>query len=151
VGVFAGIISAVNKDHWIDQVIQTITLFFTSTPSFWLGALPIQIFSVPLQWLPAIGNGTLQQLVLSGTCLGLAASGKLARMVRNSVLEVLDEQFVTTLRGKGLLERQVLYRHVLRNALIPVATLLGILIGELMSGAVVVEALFAHQGSAASC
>ena len=145
-GVLLGVISAVGHGRAIDHAIQATTLFFTSMPSFWLGILFILLFSVTLRWLPAIGNGSAAQLVLPVACLGLITSGKLARMVRNSVLEVLDEPFVTTLRGKGLLERQVLFRHVLRNALIPVVTLLGILVGELLSGAVVTETLFARQG-----
>jgi peptide/nickel transport system permease protein len=121
-------------------------LFLTSMPSFWLGILLILVFSVTLRWLPAIGNGSWQQLVLPVACLGMITSGRLMRMVRSSVIDVLDEPFVTTLRGKGLRERQVLFTHVLRNALIPVVTLLGILVGELLSGTVVVETLFARQG-----
>lgn len=145
-GVLFGVIAAVSRGGWLDQAIQSVMLFFTSMPSFWLGILLILLFSVTLQWLPAIGSGSLAQLILPVTCLGLVASGRLMRMVRNSVLDVLDEPFVTTLRAKGLLEWQVLFRHVLRNALIPVVTLLGILVGELLSGAVVVETLFARQG-----
>lgn len=146
VGVLLGIIAAVSRGNWIDQLIQSVMLFFTAMPSFWLGILLILLFSVTLQWLPAIGNGTIAQLILPMGCLGLIAAGRLMRMVRNSVLDVMDEPFVTTLRGKGLLEWQVLYGHVLRNALIPVVTLLGITVGELLSGAVVVETLFARQG-----
>jgi peptide/nickel transport system permease protein len=145
-GVLLGVISAVNRGRWIDQAIQSMTLFFTSMPSFWLGIILILIFSVTLQWLPAIGNGSFAQLILPAACLGFVASGSLTRMVRNSMLDVLGEQFVTTLRAKGLLEPSVLYRHVLRNALIPAITLLGILVGELLSGSVVVETLFARQG-----
>jgi len=146
VGIILGVTAAVHKDLWLDHAIQTVTLVFTAMPSFWLGILLIMIFSVGLRWLPAIGNGSVKQLVLPVACLGLIASGKLTRMVRNSVLDVLEEPFVTTLRAKGLREVRVLYRHVLRNALIPVVTLLGILVGELMSGAVVTESLFARQG-----
>lgn len=145
-GVLLGVIAAVNRGNWLDQAIQSIMLFLTSMPSFWLGILLILLFSVTLQWLPAIGSDSFAQLILPVACLGLIASGRLMRMVRNSVLDVLDEPFVTTLRAKGLVEWQVLFRHVLRNALIPVVTLLGILIGELLSGTVVVETLFARQG-----
>jgi len=145
-GLALGVVSAVNKDRWIDRTIQTILLFLVSMPSFWIGILLILFFSVTLRWLPAIGNGSLAQLVLPVACLGFSAAGRLARLVRSSVIEVLDEPFVTALRGKGLLERQVLYRHVLRNALIPVVTLLGIIVGYLLSSAVVIETLFARQG-----
>ncbi len=145
-GVLLGVLAAVNRGNWIDQAVQTVMLFFTSMPSFWLGILLILLFSVNLQWLPAIGSGSLAQLILPVACLGLVASGRLMRMVRNSVLDVLDEHFVTTARSKGLRARRILFLHVLRNALIPVVTLLGILMGELLSGTVVVETLFARQG-----
>jgi ABC-type dipeptide/oligopeptide/nickel transport system permease component len=145
-GVLMGVVSAVHRGRAIDRAVQSVMLFLTAMPSFWLGIVLILVFSVTLQWLPAIGNGSASQLVLPVACLGLIASGRLMRMVRNSVLDVLEEPFVTTLRGKGLRERQVLFGHVLRNALIPVVTLLGILVGELLSGAVVVETLFARQG-----
>lgn len=145
-GVVLGLICAVNRGRWPDHAIQTTLLVFTSMPSFWLGILLILLFSVTLRWLPAIGNGSLAQLVLPVACLSIIVSGRLARIVRNSVLDVLHEPFVATLRGKGLTERQVLYRHVLRNALIPVVTIFGLLVSELLSGAVVVETLFARQG-----
>jgi ABC-type dipeptide/oligopeptide/nickel transport system permease component len=145
-GLLLGVVSAVNRGTLIDRTIQTVMLFLTSMPSFWLGILLILVFSVTLRWLPAIGNGSWQQLVLPVACLGMITSGRLMRMVRSSVIDVLDEPFVTTLRGKGLREHQVLFTHVLRNALIPVVTLLGILVGELLSGTVVVETLFARQG-----
>ena len=145
-GLLLGVVSAVNRGKLLDRAIQTVMLFLTSMPSFWLGILLILVFSVTLRWLPAIGNGSWRQLVLPVSCLGMITSGRLMRMVRSSVIDVLDEPFVTTLRGKGLRECQVLFTHVLRNALIPVVTLLGILVGELLSGTVVVETLFARQG-----
>jgi peptide/nickel transport system permease protein len=146
IGIGLGVVAAVHRGSWIDHAIQTSTLTFTSMPSFWLGILLILVFSVHFQWLPSIGNGTWSQLMLPAACMGLVTSGKLTRMVRNNVIDVLDEPFVTTLRGKGLLEHAVLYQHVLRSALIPTITLLGVLVGELLSGTVVVETLFARQG-----
>lgn len=145
-GLVLGTVSAVNHGRWLDEAIQGLALFFTSMPSFWLGILLILVFSVTLKWLPAIGNGSWQQMVLPVACLGLIGSGSLVRMVRNSLLDVLDQPFVTTLRAKGLRERRVMYVHALRNALIPAVTLLGILAGELLSGTVIVETLFARQG-----
>ncbi|PZP45172.1 MAG: peptide ABC transporter permease [Azospirillum brasilense] len=145
-GIALGLLAAAQRGRWIDHAIQAVMLFLTAMPSFWLGILLILIFSVTLQWLPAIGNGSLAQLILPMACLGLIAAGRLMRMVRNSVLDVLEEPFVTTLRAKGLREHRILFGHVLRNALIPVVTLLGIILGELLSGAVVVETLFARQG-----
>lgn len=145
-GVSIGVTAAVHNGRWIDHIIQTSLLFFMSMPSFWFGFLLILIFSVKLKWLPAIGNGSLAQLILPTLCLGLVTSAKLARMVRNSVIDVLGEAFVIVLRGKGLLENQVIYKHVLRNALIPVVTLFGILVGELLANSIVIETLFARQG-----
>ena len=145
-GLVLGVVSAVHRGRWVDHGLQSGMLVFSSTPGFWVGILLILIFSVQLRWLPAIGNGSLAQLVLPAVCLGLASAGRLARMVRNSVIDVLDEPFVATLRGKGLSEEQVLYHHVLRNALIPVITMIGLMVGEMLAGTVVIETLFARQG-----
>ncbi len=145
-GVVFGVIAGVNHDRWADHLIQIVTMFLTSMPPFWFGLLLVMIFSVTLRWLPAIGSGSLRQLILPALCLSAFLSAALTNMVRNSVIDVLEEPFVTTLRGKGLLERSVLYRHVLRNALIPVVTMLGLLVGELLSSAIVVETVFARQG-----
>jgi len=145
-GLSFGVIAAVNRNRWADHLIQTFSMFLTSMPSFWLGLLLIMIFSVTLRWLPAIGSGSVKQLILPSLCLGLTFSAQLANMVRHNVIDVLDEPFVTTLRGNGLQERSLLYRHVLRNALIPVVTMLGLLVGELLSSAIVVETVFARQG-----
>lgn len=145
-GVLLGVAAAVNHGNLIDRLIQYVLLFLTAMPSFWLGILLILVFSVTLRWLPAIGNGSWQQLVLPVACLGMITSGRLMRIVRSSMLDTLQEQYITTLRGKGLREHQVLFQHALRNALIPAVTVLGILVGELLSGTVVVETLFARQG-----
>jgi peptide/nickel transport system permease protein len=145
-GVSLGVVSAVFENRWLDRLIQTIVLFLVAMPSFWIGILLILFFSVWLHWLPAMGSATASQLILPSACLGLNVSGQLERMVRGSVLDVLHEPFVATLRGKGLREFPILFRHVLRNALIPVITLFGVLIGQLLSGAVVIETLFARQG-----
>lgn len=145
-GIVLGVISARSRGGALDHAIQTGGLVLTSIPGFSLGMLLILIFSVRLQWTPAIGAGSLSQLILPACCLGVAASARLARMVRNNVLEVIDAPFVATLRGVGLREGAVLFRHVLRSALIPVVTVLGLLTAELLGGTVVIETLFARQG-----
>lgn len=145
-GLTFGMLAAVNRDGWLDHFLQTLSMFFTSMPSFWMGLLLILIFSVGLRWLPAVGSGSFRQVILPALCLGLNVSAWLSGMVRNSVIEVLDEPFITTLRGKGLRERQILATHVLRNALIPLVTMFGLLAGELISSTVVVETIFARQG-----
>ncbi|WP_152401417.1 ABC transporter permease [Paenibacillus cellulositrophicus] len=146
VGVALGVLSAVYRNKALDYVVRVISLLGVSMPKFWLGILLILVFSVHLRLLPAIGNGSFKQLILPSFALGLTGAGMLTRMVRNSVLEVIQEPFVVTLRSKGLTERAVLYRHVLRNALMPAITVLGVLVGEMLAGAVVTETVFSRQG-----
>jgi peptide/nickel transport system permease protein len=144
-GTLAGATAAMVRGKPADYAIQAALLLLTAMPTFWVGLLLILTFSVHLRWLPAIGNGSFRQLILPALCLGIFVACRLARMVRETMVEILGESFVTALHGKGLLAWQV-YAHVLRNTLIPVVTLLGVLIGELISGAVVTETLFARQG-----
>ena len=144
-GVALGVVSARRAGRWVDQLIQTVALWLHSMPGFWLGILLILLFSVTLGWLPVIGN-TPGALVLPVAALGLVVSVPIMRMVRDGMLEGLHEPFVTTLRAKGLGEGRIFYVHVLRNALIPTVTLLGVVVGELLSGAVIIETLFARQG-----
>lgn len=146
IGVVLGILSAVYKNRFMDYVIRLVSLLGVSMPSFWVAILLILIFSVHFQLLPAIGNGSFKQLILPAIALGISGAGTLIRMVRNSVLEVIGEQFVLTLRAKGLSEKVVLYQHVLRNALLPTLTILGIIVGNMLSGAVVTETVFSRQG-----
>ncbi|WP_077310483.1 ABC transporter permease [Terribacillus halophilus] len=146
IGVGLGILSAVYQKSWFDYMVRFVNLFSISMPSFWLGILLILVFSIQLRLLPALGSGTWQQLILPSICLGVIGSGLLARMVRNSVLELKNEHFVLALRAKGLRERSIIYKHVLRNALIPAITVIGILIGELLAGSVVTETVFSRQG-----
>ena len=145
-GMLLGVVSAVHVGDWVDRTIQTVILFLTSMPTFWIGILLVLLFSLKLQWLPAIGNGSVQQLILPVACLGIGGSARVARMVRNNVIEVIQEPFVTALRGKGLLEHVIIYGHVLRNALIPVVTMLGMLTADMLGGTVIIETLFARQG-----
>ncbi|MGO4497549.1 ABC transporter permease [Paenibacillus sp. 2RAB27] len=146
VGFILGVLSAVYQNRVLDYVVRVISLLGVSMPKFWLGILLILVFSVHLQLLPAIGNGSFKQLILPSFALGVTGAGMLTRMVRNSVLEVIHEPFVLTLRAKGLSEKIVLYKHVLRNALLPAVTILGLLVGEMLSGAVVTETVFSRQG-----
>jgi len=146
VGVLLGILSAVFRNKIIDYVIRVLSLFAISMPKFWLAILLILLFSVHLKLLPAIGNGSFKQLIMPAFALGVTGAGILARMVRNSVLEVIHEQYVLTLRSKGLSERKILYQHVLRNALLPALTVIGIIFAGLVEGAVVTETVFSRQG-----
>jgi peptide/nickel transport system permease protein len=141
-----GVVSAVRRDTLLDHGARVVTLLGASMPSFWLGYVLIIVFSVTLKLLPVAGYGTPQQLVLPALTLGLGAAASLARLTRACVLEVLAEEYVRTARAKGLTERATVLRHVLRNALIPIATVLGLRFGHLLAGAVIVETVFAWPG-----
>lgn len=146
IGIWLGVLSAVHQNGWIDIAARIIGLFAISMPTFWSGILLILVFSVTLGWFPAIGSQGWRTLILPAIALGLVGAGFTIRMVRNSMLEVMNEQFVVTLRAKGLPQRTIMYSHVLRNALIPTLTVLGILAGDLMAGTVVIETVFSRQG-----
>jgi peptide/nickel transport system permease protein len=145
-GISVGVLSVLYRGRWLDHAIQAFSLFVHSMPSFWLGMLMILLFSVRLGWLPVIGNGGVLPLVLPVGTLGIWLSVPLQRLVRDGLLESLHEPYVTTLRAKGLGERRIFYVHVLRNAVTSTITLLGVMVGESLSNAVIIETLFARQG-----
>ena len=146
-GVILGLVSALRQNSWIDSLSMALSLVGWSMPSFWLGLLMILVFALHLNWLPITGEGErLARLVLPALTLALGTSGLIARLVRSAVLEVLRMDYVTTARAKGLAERLVISRHVLRNALIPVVTMVGLQFGRLLSGTVIIETVFARQG-----
>lgn len=146
VGVTFGVISAIYRNKWIDVVVRLIGLFGISMPTFWSGILLILIFGVQLNWLPIMGSEGWQTLILPSLALGFVGAGFIIRMVRNSMVEVMEEQFILTLRAKGLSERLIMFRHALRNALIPAITIIGLHVGELLAGTVVIETVFSRQG-----
>jgi len=146
IGVTLGVLSAIYRNRFIDIVARIVGLFGISMPTFWSGILLILVFSVSLGWFPAMGSDDWTTLVLPAIALGIVGAGFIVRMVRNSMLDVMGEQFLLTLRSKGLGERAIMYRHALRNALIPAVTMVGMLIGDLLAGTVVVETVFSRQG-----
>ena len=146
VGGALGIASALKRDSWLDNLFMIIALVGISVPTFWSGLLAILIFAVTLHWLPITGAGGLKQLIMPAGILGLVASGTIARLMRSTTLEVLGADYIRTARAKGLPERMVILRHALRNALIPVITVVGLQLGTLMNGAVVLEMVFARPG-----
>jgi ABC-type dipeptide/oligopeptide/nickel transport system permease component len=145
-GVTLGVIAATHHQTWIDTLCSVISLLSVSMPSFWLGLMLIFTFALGLGWLPATGQGGIERLVLPALTLGWFAAAIIARLVRSSMLEVLRQEYVNTARAKGLRESVVIYRHALRNALIPTITMVGIQFGTLLGGAVIVETVFARQG-----
>ncbi len=141
-----GILAAVHKDTPWDYGAMSVSLLGVSIPNFWLGPVLILVFSVWLGWLPVSGREETASIVLPAVTLGTALAAVLSRMVRSSLLEVLHEDYVRTARAKGLSERTVILRHALRNALLPVVTVLGLQLGVLLGGAVVTEMVFSWPG-----
>jgi peptide/nickel transport system permease protein len=146
IGIGAGIVSATRQNRWPDTLSMLLALVGVSMPVFWLGLMLILLFSVHLGWFPPVGRGTWSQLVLPAVTLGAASAAILARMTRSSLLEVLRQDFVMTARAKGLVERLVIGKHALKNAMIPVVTVMGLQFGTLLSGAVLTETVFAWPG-----
>lgn len=145
-GIGVGIIAALNHNTIIDTLAMSTALIGISMPVYWSSLLLILVFAVHLKLLPAIGQGGVDRLILPAFALALVSAGSLARMVRSSMLEVLNQDYVLTARSKGLSEKIVVGRHVLQNALIPVVTILGLMFGNLLSGAVLTETIFARLG-----
>ena len=146
VGVPAGVISALRPNGPLDFGVTFIALLGVSMPVFWFGLLAILFFSVQLGWFPVAGRGTWQHLVLPAITLGLSSTAIIARMTRSSMLEVLNQDFVRTARAKGLPDRSVVLKHALRNALVPVVTVVGLQFGALLAGAVITETVFTWPG-----
>ncbi|WP_042221316.1 ABC transporter permease [Oceanobacillus manasiensis] len=145
-GLFAGIISAVRQYSFADISIMLVALFGLSMPNFWLGLMLMQWFSIQLGWLPPTGWGTPQQIILPVITLGTMGAAVIARMTRSSMLDVISQDYIRTARAKGLKEKVVIYRHALKNALIPVVTVVGLQFGSLLAGSVLTESVFAING-----
>jgi peptide/nickel transport system permease protein len=141
-----GILSAVRPRSTVDAGGLLFSLFGVSMPTFWLGPLLIIFFSLKLDWLPVSGRHGIASLVLPALTLGLGMSAILVRMTRSSLLEVFPKEFVLAARAKGLPERRVILRHALRNALIPLLTVVGLQIGALLTGSIITETIFSWPG-----
>jgi ABC-type dipeptide/oligopeptide/nickel transport system permease component len=146
VGVTLGILSATHRASLLDFTATALALAGVSTPIFWSGLILILLFSVELPWLPAGGTGSFAHLILPAVSLGLFGAGVIARQTRSSMLETLGEDFVRTARAKGLAERIVVYKHALKNALIPVVTVLADQFGRMLGGAILTETVFSWPG-----
>jgi peptide/nickel transport system permease protein len=146
IAVPLGVIAAVRKDSPWDYGAMTVSMLGVSIPNFWLGPILILVFSVWLGWLPVSGREQPDSIILPAITLGTALAAVLSRMVRSSLLEVLHEDYIRTARAKGLPESAVIWRHGLRNALLPVVTVLGLQLGVLLGGAVITEMVFSWPG-----
>lgn len=145
-GLVAGIVAAVNHNRFFDYATTSLAMFGISLPAFVLGLALIWIFAVDLRWFPTGGDQGVASLVLPAITLGAGAAATIARLTRSAMLEVLGEDFVRTARAKGQRELTVIMRHALRNAMIPVSTVIGLQFGFLISGAIIVETVFAWPG-----
>lgn len=146
VGLTMGILAAVRRDTVVDTVTMIMAMAGLSMPAFWFGLIMISLFSVRLRWLPVMGSDSLRHLILPALTLGLIASTILARITRSSMLDVLNAQYIRTARAKGLRQKAVILRHALKNALIPVVTILGLQMGGLLGGAFIIEVVFSWHG-----
>ena len=145
-GVASGMISAAKRHSPVDNLVMIISLAGVSTPAFWLGIMLILIFGLHFNWLPTGGSGGLRYLILPAVSLGAFSWGVIARMTRASILEVLNQDYIRTARAKGVRNIVVLIKHALKNALLPVLTVIGIQFGYLLAGAVVTESVFNWPG-----
>ena len=142
----AGIAGAIRRGRWQDHTLSVVSLLGLSFPGFALGPILILLVSIKLGWLPVSGAGDISHLVLPAITMGGALAAILTRMVRTSMLEELGQDYIRTARAKGLSERTVVYKHALRNALIPIITLVGLQFGALLAGAIVTETIFSWPG-----
>lgn len=146
IAVPLGILSARRKNSKLDFFVTTGTVLGKAMPNFWVGIMLVLLFSVQLQWLPVSGRGTFAQLILPAITLGTAVAAYIARLTRSSMLEALSQDYVRTAKSKGLKTSKVVYKHALKNALIPVVTIIMIQTGGLVGGALVTEMIFAWPG-----
>jgi ABC-type dipeptide/oligopeptide/nickel transport system permease component len=145
-GVAAGVISATRRNSIFDNLSMFLALIGVAAPVFWMALMLQLLFSVQLRWLPATGIGTVAHIVLPAITLGMSSAALMARITRSSMLDVLRQEYITTARSKGLAERVVVHKHALKNALIPVVTVLGLQFGTLLGGAVLTETVFSWPG-----
>jgi peptide/nickel transport system permease protein len=146
IGGAAGLLAALRRGTLTEVLVMLFALIGQATPVFWLGLMLILYFAVELGWVPTGGSGTIWHLILPALTLATFTSASIARLLRSSVIDVLREDYVRTARAKGLMPATVLAWHVARNALIPVVTMVGILMGELLGGSVITETVFAWPG-----
>ena len=142
----AGIVSAVRRNTSIDYISTVVALLGQAMPTFWLGIMLILVFSVRLNWLPSSGRGDVEHLILPAITLGLFTTARITRLTRSGMLEVLGQDYIRTARAKGVGEPPVVWKHALKNASIPIVTIVGIELGTLLGGSVITETIFAWPG-----
>lgn len=145
-GLTIGVVAAIWRYSWVDTLGMFLALIGVSTPIFWSGLMAIFLFSFRLGWLPSTGTGGWKGMVLPAFTLGLVATGTIARLTRSGLIEVMSQDYVRTARAKGLGEWLVIYRHAMKNAMIPIVTVVGLQFGGMLSGAVITETVFSRPG-----
>lgn len=145
-GVSLGTIAAVKEHTWFDTVSMILAVIGVCAPGFWLGLMLMLVFGLQLGWFPAVGAGTWRHLVLPAVTMGIGGAALVARLTRSSLVEVLRQEYITTARSKGLSERIVVFKHALRNAMIPVITVVGLSLGHMLGGSVIIENVFGRPG-----
>lgn len=146
VAIPMGVVAATRRNTIIDTSVMMLALAGQSVPGFWLGIMLMLLFGVELGWLPISGRGTFAHIILPGFTLAVFSLARNARLTRSALLEVIAQDYVRTARAKGLSERVVVYKHALRNALIPIVTMVGLQLGFLLGGSVIIETIFAWPG-----
>jgi peptide/nickel transport system permease protein len=146
IGITTGVAAAQHQNSWLDSIIMVTGLAGISMPSFWFGLLLMLVFAGMLGWLPAGGAGTIRHLIMPSIVLGMGGAAVIARMTRASMLEVIRQDYIRTLRANGIMHHLIVYKHALRNALNPVVTIVGLQFGFLLGGAVIVETVFSLPG-----
>jgi ABC-type dipeptide/oligopeptide/nickel transport system permease component len=146
IGLPLGIVAALRENTWVDALCMVLALLGVSMPLFWLGQMLIMLIAIHLRWLPAISGDQAKGIILPAVTLGFIAAGLISRLVRANLSDVLHDDYIRTARAKGVREHGVVLRHALRNALIPVITVVGLQFGGMLSGAVVTETVFSRPG-----
>ncbi len=146
IGIPVGVLSAVKQNSPLDYFSRVFALLGISIPNFWLGLMLMLLFAYYLQWLPPSGRGTIAHLIMPSIALGTSSAGLITRLTRSSLLEVIRTDYIRTARSKGLRERKVIYGHALKNALLPVTTVIGLQMGYRLGGSIVTEAVFSYPG-----
>jgi peptide/nickel transport system permease protein len=146
IGISAGIIAGTRPFSLMDSLTMVGAVAGVSMPVFWLGLMLIYLFAVNLNWLPAVGIGGIKHLILPGITLSAFTMATIARQSRSSMLEVMEQDYITTARSKGLTESGIIQRHAIKNAMIPIITVQGVMVGRLLGGSIVTETVFAYPG-----
>ena len=146
IGMLLGVVAATHQNSWLDSFSMAVGFLGVSIPNFWLALVLIYVFAVSLNWLPATGSGGPEVLILPASVLAMEQVALIARLIRANMVEVLGEDYIKTARSKGLREQSVQWGHALRNAMLPTITLIGLNFGYLLSGAIIIETVFARPG-----